>query len=159
MTRWIRKGVEHFQQAIDIDPTYAMAYAGLCDSYTLLVTWESLTPAEGFSKAKAAARMALEIDDQLAEAQAGLAHVLLHSWEWSDSESAFKRAIELNPLYGSAHQWYAEYLVALGRFDEAIREILRARELDPLSLSINADVGWILFYARRYDEAIGQFKH
>jgi TolB-like protein/Tfp pilus assembly protein PilF len=157
-TSWIKKGIEYFQQAINIDPEYALAYAGLADSYTLLVTWEALTPDEGFSKAKAAAQKSLEIDPTLAEAYAGLAHILLHSWEWIDSEHAFKRAVELNPGYAPTHQWYSEYLAAMGRFDEAITEIFKAWELDPLSPVMNADVGWIFYYARRYDEAITKLK-
>jgi len=157
-THWLKKGVEYFQQAVYRDPDYALAYVGLADSYTLLVTWEALPPEEGFSKAKQAARSALAIDGALAEAHAGFAHTLLHTWEWGTAESEFKRALDLNPGYGSAHQWYSEYLAAMGRFDESIAEIKSALALDPLSVNTNADVGRMLYLARRYDEAIGQLQ-
>jgi DNA-binding winged helix-turn-helix (wHTH) protein/tetratricopeptide (TPR) repeat protein len=158
-TKCIKKAAEYFQQAIQIDPTYAFAYAGLADSLILLVTWEPLPPLEGFPKAEAAAARALEIDHTLAEAHASMGHLLLHSWHWEDAERSFMNAIELNPGYASAHQWYSEYLAAMGRFDEAIARIHRAQELDPLSPVQNSDVGWVLYYARRYDEAIDQLRH
>jgi TolB-like protein/Flp pilus assembly protein TadD len=157
-TRWLKKSVQYFEQAIDLDPDYALAHVGLADSYTLLVTWEALTPEDGFSKAKRAARIALEIDDTLGEAHAGLAHTLLHTWEWERAEQSFKRAIDLNPGYATAHQWYSEYLAAVGAFDKSVAEINRALELDPVSVNINADVGKMLYFARRYDEAIEQLK-
>jgi TolB-like protein len=158
-TPWLRKSVDHFQHAIDLDPDYATAYAGLADSYTLLVNWDTMPPGEGFPKAKAAAGRALQIDDSLAEAHVSLGHTLLHTWEWQDCERSFKRAIALNSSYAPAHQWYAEYLTAMGRFDEAIAEALRAQELDPLSIVHGADVGFMLYYARRYDEAIERLQH
>ena len=157
-TRSIKKAVEYFQQAIELDPDYALAYAGLSDSCTLLVSWEALTPSEGYAKAKAAALRAIEIVPTLAEAHAGLGHARLHSWEWADAEAAFKRAVELNPGYAPAHQWYSEYLFSAGRFEESIAEILIALELDPLSPLMNADVGWTYYFARRYDEAIARLK-
>ncbi|HEV8482183.1 MAG TPA: tetratricopeptide repeat protein, partial [Blastocatellia bacterium] len=158
-TRWLKRGVEHFQQAIAIDPGYATAYAGLADSYTLLVTWEAMAPLEGFPKAKAAAKQALQIEPSLAEAHASLGHALLHTWHWEDSERAFRTAVDSNPGYAAAHQWYAEYLAAMGRFDEAIAEAFRAQELDPLSVVHSADVGFMLYYSRRYDEAVEQLQH
>jgi DNA-binding winged helix-turn-helix (wHTH) protein/tetratricopeptide (TPR) repeat protein len=154
MTRWLRKAVEHFQKAIDLDREYAAAHAGLADSCTLLVTWEAMPPQDGFAKARAAASRALELDDSQPAAYASLGHILLHTWEWAESESSFKRAIKLNASYSPAHQWYAEYLAAMGRFDEAIAEALSAHDIDPLSLVHSADVGFMLYYARRYDEAI-----
>src|SRR6185503_7752958 len=158
-TRWLKRGVDHFQHAIDIDPGYAAAYAGLADSYTLLVTWEAMAPANGFPKAKAAAKRALQIEPRLGEAHASLGHALLHSWQWRESESAFRTAIDCTASYAPAHQWYAEYLAAMGRFDESIAEAGRAQELDPLSVVHSADVGFMLYYARRYDEAIEQLQH
>ena len=153
---WLKKGVEHFRQAIDLDPSYASAYAGLSDSYTLLVVREALPPDEGFAKAKAAAAMALKIDEQLSEAHASLGHAMLHNWEWEDAEKEFKRAIELNPGYPSTHHWYSEYLTAMGRCPESILELKLAAELDPLSLIINADLGRAFYYARQYDQVIKQ---
>ena len=157
-TEQLKRGAECFRQAIDLDPSYASAYAGLSDSYTLLVIREALPPEEGFKKAKAAAEMALQIDESLGEAQASLAHAMLHNWEWAGAQNGFKRAIELNPNYPSAHHWYSEYLMATGKLDLAIAEIERARELDPLSLIINGHLGDVLFYARGYEESAAQFK-
>jgi TolB-like protein/Tfp pilus assembly protein PilF len=158
-TRWLKRGVEHFQEAIDLDPGYATAYAGLADSYTLLVTWEAMPPLEGFPKAKAAAERALRIEPSLAEAHASLGHVLLHTWQWEDCERAFRKSVDCNDGYAPARQWYAEYLVAMGRFDEAIAEARRAQEIDPLSVVHSADVGFMLYYSRRYDEAVEQLQH
>ncbi|HJQ22627.1 MAG TPA: tetratricopeptide repeat protein [Blastocatellia bacterium] len=153
---WLKKGVECFKQAIDLDPSYAAAYAGLSDSYTLLVVHEALPPAEGFVKAKAAAAIALQIDESLGEAHASLAHAMLHNWEWEEAEREFKRALHLNPGYASAHHWYSEYLYATGRLDEAIVEVKRAVELAPLSLIINTHLGDVLYYARRYEQSAEQ---
>lgn len=156
---WIKRATHQFEQAINLDPGYAAAHAGLGDSYTLLVTWDALLlPVEGLSKAKSAALRALEIDDALAEAHAGLAHTMLHSWEFEDAEREFKRAIDLNPGYPSTHLWYAEYLSAMGRFDEAITSIKRGQRLDPLSSVFNTEVGWVYFLARRYDDAVEQLR-
>jgi TolB-like protein/DNA-binding SARP family transcriptional activator len=155
----LNKGIEYFKQAIGRDPGYASAYAGMSDSYTLLVIREALRADEGFSKAKAAAGRALEIDDTLAEAHASLAHAMLHNWELSDSEEGFRRAIELNPGYASAHHWYSEYLLATGQVDEAITEVKRAIKLDPLSLVINCHLGEALYFARRYDQSIEQLRN
>ena len=157
-TEQLGKGAECFRQAIELDPSYASAYAGLSDSYTLLVIREALPPEEGFKKAKAAAEMALQIDESLGEAQASLAHAMLHNWEWAGAQLGFKRAIELNPNYPSAHHWYSEYLMATGKLDLALAEIEWARELDPLSLIINAHRGDVLFFARRYEESAAQYK-
>lgn len=157
-TEQLRRGAECFTQAIDLDPTYASAYAGLSDSYTLLVIREALPPEEGFKKAKAAAEMALRIDESLGEAQASLAHAMLHNWEWAGAQQGFKRAIEMNPAYPSAHHWYSEYLMATGKLDLAKAEIELARELDPLSLIINGHLGDVLFYARKYEESVVQCK-
>jgi TolB-like protein/Flp pilus assembly protein TadD len=153
---WLKKGVEHFRQAIDLDPGYAAAYAGLSDSYTLLVVREALTPEEGFAKAKAAASMALRIDETFAEAHASLGHALLHNWEWEEAERELRRAIGLNPGYPSAHHWYSEHLTAMGRCDESIAELKLAGNLDPLSLVISADLGRAYYYARQYDQALRQ---
>ncbi|HEX6183607.1 MAG TPA: BTAD domain-containing putative transcriptional regulator [Pyrinomonadaceae bacterium] len=153
---WLKRGVEHFRQAIDLDPSYAAAYAGLSDSYTLLVVREALPPEEGFAKAKAAAAMALKIDEAFAEAHASLGHALLHNWEWEEAEKELRRAIGLNPGYPSAHHWYSEHLTAMGRCDESIAELKLAGGLDPLSLVISADLGRAFYYAREYDQALRQ---
>lgn len=155
-TEWLARGAEQFRQAIDLDPGYASAYAGLSDSYTLLVVREAVSPEEGFAKAKAAAARALEIDETLSEAHASLGHAMLHNWEWGGAERALKRAIAINPGYPSAHHWYSEYLTAMGRCAESIAELKLAGELDPLSLIISADLGRAFYYARQYDQVFKQ---
>jgi TolB-like protein/Tfp pilus assembly protein PilF len=152
----LNRGIEYFKQAIDLDPSYASAYAGLSDSYTLLVVREALAPEEGFAKAKAAAARALEIDEEFAEAHASMGHAMLHNWEWDVAERELKRAIGLNSGYSSAHHWYSEHLTAMGRCDESIIELRLAERLDPLSLIISADLGRALYYARDYDQVIKQ---
>jgi TolB-like protein/Tfp pilus assembly protein PilF len=151
----LRKAIECFQQAIERDPTYALAYAGLADCYIRLSTF-NLTPSkEGFAKARAAVLKALEIDDALAEAHTSLARIKSSfDWDWPTAEEEFKRAIELNPNYARAHHLYGRHLMSMGRFDEAAAEIRRASELDPLSLSISADLSAPLFFRRQYDGAI-----
>jgi len=147
-----QKAIEYFEQAIEIDPNYALAYAGIADSYFLIgrFGFEGLA----FPKAKEAAIKALEIDSMLTEAHASLGALkLFYDRDWMGSEKEFKKAIELNPNYATAHHWYAILLLYLDRFDEAIREIHRALESDPLSLAINRDVGEVFFFAREYDRA------
>jgi serine/threonine-protein kinase len=155
----IKKGIEHFQQAIDTDSNYAVAYAGVADCYNILVITGADPPQECWQKAKSAATKALEIDDELAEAHASLALVrMYYEWDWLEAEREFKRAIGLNPNYPTAHQWYAEYLAAMSRPDEAVAEIKRAQELDPLSVMVVTAVGIIFYYARQYDQAIGPLR-
>src|SRR5438094_5411863 len=155
----LRKSIEYFNQAIAEDPSYAAAYAGISDSYTLLALRGIIAPREGLLKAKAAARKALEIDDSLGEAHASLAHVRLHDWDWSGLEEKFKRALELNPGHAIAYHWYAEYLMAMGRADESIAIAKQAQEKDPLSPVIIATLGLALFFARKYDQATEQFRN
>lgn len=151
----VKKGIEHFQEAIDLDPNYALAYAGIADSYIILGVYSSLPPAEAFTKAKAMALKALEIDDALAEAHTSLAYVRFrHEWNWSGAEAEYRRAIELNPNYATAYQWAALNRAAVGRLDEAIAEMKRAEAIDPLSLIINSNMEWVLYLARRNDDAI-----
>jgi len=155
----VKKGIQYFQQAIEKDPSYALAYAGLADSYGVMGTWAMMPPREAFPRAKAAAFKALEIDESLAEPHASLGWVEADfDWDWAGAEKEFKRAIELNPGYATAHHWYAVYLSAMGRHNEAITEMKRAWELDPLSLVINTAAGQCFFWARRYDEAIAQLQ-
>ena len=149
-----RRGLEHFHQAIESDPSYALAFVGLADSYALLGFWGESPPREILPKAQAAAAQALEIDDQLAEAYAsmGLIH-FQYNWNWTGAEREFRRAIKLNQNYATAHHWLAFNLEAVERLDEAVAEIKLAQELDPLSLIINTNLGQALYFARRYDEA------
>lgn len=156
----VQKGIEYLQQAIESDPGYALAYAGLADCYIVLgAPLNALPPGEAFLEAKAAATKALEIDDTLAEAHATLG-VVKQRFDWDPEGAAkeFRRAIELNPGYATAHQWYAINFEIMGRHDEAIAEAQRAYELDPLSLIINARLGHSYYFARRYDQAIEQYR-
>ena len=153
-----QKGLDYFQRAIEEDPTYAHAYAGLADSYILIGWYDLAPPGEAFPKAKSAALKALAIDESLAEAHNSLAAVLMnHEWDWAGAERSFKRAIELNPDYPTARHWYSLLLVFVGRDDEALAEAERAQELDPLSLMINTNIAEIHYFARRYDDSIAQF--
>ena len=156
----VKKGLEYFQQAIEKDPGYALAYAGVADSYAVgNGEYLGLTPQEARPKAKAAALKALELDDSLAEAHTTLADTYLYyDWDFPKAQQEFLRAIAANPNYPTAHQWYAEYLYAVGRFDDAIAEARRARELDPLSVAINGTVAETYYYARKYDQAIEAYK-
>ncbi len=155
----LKKAIKYFEQAIDIDPEYALAYAGLADLYLILPSYLPLPPKEAYTKGKEAALKALEIDDTLAEAHTSLAAIKWKFWEWEEAEKEFKKAIELNPGYATAHHWYAYYLMLLGRHDESIKEIKIAQQLDPHSLIINANVGYVLYHARRYDQAIEHYKN
>jgi TolB-like protein/DNA-binding winged helix-turn-helix (wHTH) protein/Flp pilus assembly protein TadD len=153
----LKKSIEYFNQAIEKDPSFALAYAGLADCY--VVPANRLPPREAMPKAKAAAMRALELDETLAEAHVSLARVLAaYDWDWTSAEKEYKRAIELNPRYATAHQWYGGCLEAMGRSNEAIAERKRAQELDPLSLVINFELGLAFYYARDYDQAIEQFQ-
>ena len=156
----LKKSIDYFNQAIELDPNYALAYAGLADAYVLFSGYSVSTPQDSYPKAKAAARRALDLDETLAEAHAALG-LELFAYEWKAAESSreFRRAIELNPNYATAHHWYGnQNLLYTGRFDEAIAEMKRAQELDPLSLIVNADLGDTYFYARQYDKAIEQLR-
>jgi eukaryotic-like serine/threonine-protein kinase len=151
------RAIEFFNQAIEIDPQFAVAYAGLADCYNLLDIWAGLPTNETFPRAKAAAQHALAIDDQLAEAHTSLGYAIeTYEWDWTAAEREYRRALDLNPNYATARQWYAEMLTAVGRFDEASAQGRKALELDPMSPIINAVVAWNSTMARRYDDAIAQ---
>ena len=155
----LKKGIEFFNQAIEEDPLYALAYVGLADSYNMLATYNVSQPGAVLGRAKAAAESALEIDNQLAEAHTSLAKVRAdYDWDWPAAEQEFKRSLKLNPNYATAHHWYALHLMAMGRFEEAAAEINSAQQIDPLSLSINVSTGLPFYWSRRYDEAIEQFR-
>ena len=156
----LRKAIEYFNQAIAKDPNYALAYAGLADSYLLLSAFGAASPSDSLPQAKAAAKRALEIDDTSAEAHTSLGQILLfYDFDFAGSTREFKRAITLNPNYATAHHWYGSGPpTCLGEFDRGIAELKRAQQLDPLSLIINADLGGAFVAARRYDEAITQLR-
>lgn len=151
----VKKAVGYFQQAIEIDPTYALAYTGLSDCYIVLAGFALLPPHDSFPKARAAAMKALEIDDALAEAHCSLGTVRwVYEWDRLEAEREYERALELNPNYATAYHWYSFSLAAMCRIKEAVEEIERAYELDPLSLMINTNMGTVFYWARRYDTAI-----
>lgn len=155
----INKSIEYFQKAIELDPSYAVAYAGLADSFVVIPSYANNKSKEAFPKARTAAMKALEMDDSLAGAHATLADVLYEfDWKFQEAENEFKRAIELDPNYATAHHWYAEFLATQSRMDEALAEIKRAEECDPLSLIINAIHGLFLGIRGEYAESEAQLK-
>jgi serine/threonine-protein kinase len=153
----LKKAIEFFHHAIEKDPGYALAYAGIADSYNLLSAYGVLSPKESIPIAKQTAFRALELDPDVAEGHEAMAHVkMLYDWDWTGAETEFKRAIGLNPNYALAHQRYAIQLATLGRMETATAEIKRAQQIDPLSLIINTDAALILFLQGSYPEAIEQ---
>jgi len=149
----MRKSIPCYEDAIRQDPKYAMAYAGVADSYVMLACRGMVPAKETFRRAKAAARKALDLDSELGEAHGSLAHVRLHDWDWEGLERDFQRAIELNPAEGIVYYWYGEFLMSMGRPDDAIAVTEKAYQGDPLSAVIGASLGMILYLARRYDRA------
>jgi len=155
----ISEAMGNFNQALELYPNYALAYAGLADCYNMLATYGAKPPREAFPKAHDAAIKALAIDNKLAEGHAALAYTTFRGdWNWQEAEKEFKQAIALNDNYASAHQWYANYLSAMGRFDEAIKETRRTQEIDKTSLIINAHFGIVDYLAHRYDAAVTECK-
>ncbi|MFY9554823.1 MAG: protein kinase [Blastocatellia bacterium] len=155
----MKKSLEYFQQAVDLDPRFALAYTGIADSHNYLgySIISARAPSEVLSKSKEAALKALELDDTLAEAHVSLAiPLLLYDRKWSDAEREFALALKLNPNYATGHHWYSHYLVAMGRIEESLIESQKALDLEPLDLPINAHLGWHHLFARQYDQAIAQ---
>ena len=154
-----KKAADYFTQAVQKDPRYALSYAGLADSYSLLGDAGYLPPSEAWPKAKTAAMQALDIDGSLAEAHTSLGLVKEHfEWDWAGAEKEFERAIELNPNLATAHHWYGDYLTNMGRFGEGITETKKAQELDPLSLMINTTMGWQFYLAGQNENAVEQLR-
>ena len=152
----MNKGRKYFERAIEIDPIYAQAYAGLADYYGLSVYYANILPEDGYAKEKVAVLRALEIDEENAEAHASLGLELEFEFDWPNAERELKRAIELNPNLSSAHSAYGSFLAGVGRFNQVLKEIRRAQELDPLSTLVHAGGGFYLFMAHEYDLAIEQ---
>jgi TolB-like protein/Tfp pilus assembly protein PilF len=156
-TDGINEALRDFDQALELYPNYAQAYAGRADCYNMLATYGGKPPKEAFPLARTAAFKAIALDNNLAEAHAALAYTTFRGdWNWPEAEKEFKEAIRLNDTYPSAHQWYANYLVGQRRFDEAIKETQRTQELDKTSLIIHAHLALVYFFAHRYDDAIGE---
>ena len=153
------KGISYFQQAIEIDPNYALAYAGLAHAYRGLTVGGEMPSGETMPKARAAANKAIELDDTLAEAYAVLGHVMFwYDWDWNAAENQYQRALQLDPNSPDALMFYAHLLTATGRHDEALAKIKRARELEPVTVRVNAIEGMLLMYAGRNDEAIARLQ-
>ena len=158
-TDGINEAIGNFEQALELYPNYALAYAGLADCYNMLGTYGAKAPQEAFPKAHDAAIKSLTIDNNLAEGHAALAYTTFRGdWKWPEAETEFKQAINLNDNYASVHQWYANYLAAQGRFDEAIKETRRTQEIDKTSLIINAHFGLVYYLGHRFDESIAECK-
>jgi tetratricopeptide (TPR) repeat protein len=153
----LRIGLRHFERALERDPIYAMAHAGLADSYCILGFYTALPPGEAFPRAREAAHRALELDPKLSEARPTLAYVTMyHQWDWAEAERQFQAAIRASPGYATAHQWYGNFLAILGRADESRSEFGKAVALDPLSPTKCAALGWGLYFGRQYQEAVAQ---
>jgi serine/threonine protein kinase/Tfp pilus assembly protein PilF len=150
-----RVAIEHFEQAIALDPNYALAYAGIADSYGAMAYYGFVAPDVGYPRARDAAREALRLDPDVADAHASLAlGALFWQYDWKTAEREFTVALKLNPQYAAAHALYAIFLITLGRHDESVEEARTAQRLDPLSLLTNMSVGWALYFAGRHEEAI-----
>ncbi len=150
----LNAAIDYFSRAIERDPNYALAHAGLADAYAILGVFH-VRPAEAFPKSRVAALNALRIDERLGEAHASLAHIKVqYEYDWAGAETAYRRAIALNPNYANSRHFFAIYLAARGRFEESLTEIARARELDPTSPFIQMTAANILFQARRFDESL-----
>jgi serine/threonine-protein kinase len=156
----LRKAIDYFQEAIRLDPGYAPAHSGLADAYIALVfPVGALSPNEGFPKARAEARRALEIDEGLPEGHASSAALkMMYEWDWAGSENEFRRSLELDPNYSHAHHYYSHLLLATGRTAESEAESRKALDVDPLSSNLNNHLGWHYLYARQTDEAIDQLR-
>lgn len=155
----LERALAYFQRAVELDPLYARAHAGLADCHVVLPLYGSSTPEQVFPHGIKAARRALELDDSLAEAHTSLAYAhCFYEWDWTAAETAFRRALELNPGYANAHHWYGFFLSALDRRQEALAHGQRAQELDPLSLVITTDLGFVHYFARRFEEAVAQHR-
>jgi TolB-like protein/DNA-binding winged helix-turn-helix (wHTH) protein len=157
----LKRAIQYYQRAIEIDPIYAPAYLGLADCYRLLPLYGSMRPKEAYPEAKAAVIRALELNGMLAEANAELGQIkFMFEWDWSGPEQHFRRAMELNPNSVEILLAYSEYLILTGRFEEGLAARKRAIELDPLApmSSLDFDLGWAYFNARRYDEGIAHLR-
>ena len=154
-----RNGIEYFKRAEEKDPTFALAFSGLADSYALLCDIGAVRPVDEMPKAKAAAQKAVDADPTLAEAYTSRAFVrLAYDWDWLGAQNDFQQALKLNPKYPTAHQWYASYLMQMGKFSLAKAEIEEAQKLDPLSPIISANSGLYSYYEKNYDDAIAKYK-
>ncbi len=155
----LKKAIEHFNKALQVDANFALAYVGLADGYTIMQDHGYMDPAEAAAKARPAVLKALQLDERLAEAHAAYANILtMFDWNWDSAEAEYKKAIRLNPNYATAHQWYSYLLGIEGRLEESLDEAKKALDLDPLAPMMSCTVGQTLWSLERYDEAIEYMK-
>jgi serine/threonine-protein kinase len=155
----LRDSIECFEQAIEVDPDYALAYAGLADAYSLLGWYRYLTADEAYERIKQAAGKALQLEAGVPEARTSQAYAkFIYEWDFPGADSEFLQAIELNPGYPTVHHWYGEYLMAMGRLKEANAQLQLAHDLDPLSLTISVGLGWSHYFLGQYDQAIERYE-
>jgi len=156
---WLEKAREAFEDAIAQDPSFALAHAGLADTFTMLALYGLISPEAAWPRARAAAERALAADESLAEAHVSLGYVrLFQDWAWAEADRELARALELNPASAGVRQWHALYLGMMGRFEEALAEVQRAQELDPLSLTVSTNAGFQLYLVRQHDPEIEQHR-
>jgi serine/threonine protein kinase len=157
--RGLQQSLQYFQQAVEKDPRYALAYVGIADAFGILGVYSFMNPNQAFSRARAAANKALEIDPELAEVHASLGWIAMwYDWDWPGAEEHFLKAIQMKPDYAPAHMWYGNLLFCTGRFDEAVREMRKGKELEPLEPAPPTHVGWALYFAGRFDESIEELR-
>jgi len=156
----LKKSIQLFQQAIAADPNYALAYAGLADTYNVAPSYDiGIASKQALSLADEASQKAVQLDDSLAETHTARAGALAFAWRWSEAEPEFRRAIEINPNSASAHYFYGfTLLLPLKRVDQALDEFHKALSLDPLSPIISTNYGWTLMVAHRYDDSLAQYQ-
>jgi len=158
--RGLQKSLQYFQLAVEKDPGYALPYVGIADAYGILGVYGFMPPHAAYSRARAAANKALEIDPEMGEAYASLAWTAMwYDRDWAAAESLFLKAIRMKPEYPEAHLWYGNLLVATGRADESVREMRKGKELEPLEPAPPTHVGWALYFARRFDESIEELRN
>ena len=162
---WNKRGpgllqsIQFFDQALQLDPTFALAYSGMADAYVQLGYGSLLPPGDAFPKAREAARRALALDSSLAEPHATLGYTAMYyDWDWSAAEREFQHALALNPSYATAHEWYGLFLAAMGRFTEAREHEQQAQALDPLSSAIGGTAAWVLYYSGQFEAAERELK-
>ncbi|MDX1644801.1 MAG: hypothetical protein R3244_10635, partial [Thermoanaerobaculia bacterium] len=155
----LKSAMMHFQNAIQADPTYALAYAGLADAYNILAFYNYVPPADGFPRAEAAAKRALEIDGRLAEAHTSLGWIAaFHEWDWTKAEQIYLEAIRLNASYGTAHLWYCFLLGLLGRRRESREQLAIAQRLEPLSIITKGGASWLMLHTRDFERGAREAK-
>jgi tetratricopeptide (TPR) repeat protein len=158
--RGLQKSLQYFQIAAEKDPGYALPYVGIADAYGILGVYGFMPPHPAYTRARAAANKALEIDPELGEVYASLGWIAMwYDRDWAAAENHFLKAIRMKPDYPEAHLWYGNLLGGTGRADESIREMRKGKELEPLEPAPPTHVGWALYYARRFDESIEELRN